>query len=141
MRLQPIIDRLKAQLAFARRVEGAVDLSRAAETQQFSADLYVVNLGERAAPNQRINAHRQKIESTIAVVQWSVYAGDATGGKALMQLEDRRDAVLAALCNWQATSEDDPFAYQGGELVSFAPPGILWSDRFTTSHQLVIPNG
>ncbi|MGQ0622765.1 MAG: phage tail terminator protein [Panacagrimonas sp.] len=141
MRLDPVIARLKAALPWARRIEGAVDLSRASEMQQFSADLYVVDFGERASPNQRINAHRQKVEATLAVVQWSVHAGDATGGKARVQMEDRRHEIIAALCNWQPTSDDDPFAYVGGELVSFAPPGILWSDRFTTSYQLVIPNG
>lgn len=140
MDLQPIIDRLKTKLAWARRIEGAVDLSRAAQMQQFSADLWVVNLGERASPNQRINAHRQKIELTVGVVQWSVHAGDASGGKALAQLEDRRAQVLAALCNWTPSDDEDPIAFQGGEIVIFAPPGVLWSDRFTTSYQLVIPN-
>lgn len=141
MRLQPIIERLKVQLDFARRVAGAADLSRAAETQQFGADLYVVTFGERASSNQRINAHRQKLDCTIAVVQWCVDAGDATGGKAVEKLEERREALFAAICNWSPSAEHDPFIYLGGELVSFNPPGILWSDRFQTSYQLVIPNG
>lgn len=141
MRLEPVIQRLREQLTWARRIESAVDLSRAAETQQFGADLYVVDFGERATRNQRVNSHRQKVEATIAVVQWSTHAGDVTGGKARIQLEERRREVLAALCNWTPTPEDDPFDYLDGALVSFAPPGILWSDRFLTSYQLVIPNG
>lgn len=141
MLLQPVIDRLRERCDWARKIESAVDLSRASDLQQFNADLYVVDFGERAQPNQRINAHRQKVDVTIGVVQWFNHAGDATGGKARMALQQRRETVIAALVNWAPTAQDDPFSFLGGELVSFAPPGILWSDRFQTSYQLVIPNG
>ncbi len=140
MRLEPIIARLQSKLDWARRIETAADLSRASERQQFGADLYVIHMGDRPGPNQRINSHRQKVGVTIAVVQWSVNAGDATGGKAILQLEARRAQLLAALCNWQPNPVDDPLDFAGGEIVTFAPPGVLWSDRFSTSYQLVIPN-
>lgn len=140
MILLPVIERLRARLPWARRIEGAVNLSRAAETQQFAADLYVMDLGERASPNQRVNAHRQKIEVTLAVVQWSVHAGDATGGRARIALQQRRQDVLAVLCNWAPTPADDPLAFVSGELASFASPALLWVDRFTTSYQLEVAN-
>lgn len=140
MRLNAIIQRLEERLSWARKVQGAADLSRASERQQFGADLYVVDLGERAGANQRGNSHRQRVDINIGIFQWSRHVGDATGGKALEQLETRREQLLAALVNWAPSPEDDPFEFVEGRLVRFEPPGVLWSDRFKTTYQLVIPN-
>lgn len=138
MNLAPIISRLQAQLAWASEIRGAADFSAAAARMQFAADLYVIDFGERAQRNARINGHRQKVDVTFAIVHQSRNVNDPAGGDAVADLDSRRTDVIRALAGWAPSLDDDPIDFLGGELVRFVPPAVLWADRFTTSYQLVI---
>lgn len=141
MNLDPVMARLTERLLWAEHVGSAVDFGAAAARLQFADHLYVIDFGERGRSNQRINGHRQQVDVSIAVVHFTQSANDPTGGDAMRLLDQRRRAVIAALAGFQPEPDCEPFDFVSGELIRFMPTGLLWSDRFSTSYQLVITNG
>lgn len=97
---------------------------------------YVVPVNERPAGNSRdvdIGQPLQETVITFGVVIGIKSINDATGDKALVQLEQYRQTLRNSLYGWKPSSEFEPVLLGAGDLVGFVPQGLWWIDRFKTN--------
>jgi hypothetical protein len=129
--LAAIKARLIAQVPDFKRVHGAADFSAALERGQLGADAWLVMLETRAERNQLISGGTsQRVTARFAVLEWVTAANDPSGDAALDLLESKRQKVLDALVGWAPAAGFNPIEYDGGRLIKFVPPGVLWTDEF-----------
>jgi hypothetical protein len=132
MRTSTIVTRLIDQCpAFSGRVLSA--LSGAIPTAFPAA--YVMPMAERAEPNIMLaNAHYQQVSIRFGVEIMVKHAGQAnSGGPAHSDLEDLRDAVIAALIGWVPEVGARAIEYSSGQLVQFEAGLAVWREEFTVS--------
>jgi subtilisin family serine protease len=94
---------------------------------------YVFPVAEKATPSETWPVHEQHVFPRFAVeIMVKQAAQAASGGPAQDALEDVRDAVKAALCGFQPTSDATPVNFASGRLIDFSAGMATWRDEFTT---------
>ncbi|MFM2056043.1 MAG: hypothetical protein RLY71_428 [Pseudomonadota bacterium] len=131
MDLDPIITRLRAQLANVKSVGGAAELGAALDNTPAVPAVYVVPLAERALPPERLGPHQQQIDQTFGTLLVVANRRDATGAASLVDLKALRGQVRAALMGFvPVPAEGEPCAYVGGRLLKWDDGRLWWSDEW-----------
>jgi hypothetical protein len=130
-----IITRLKTHSATAtlfRAVEGLAELAALTGPPVLKPALYVFPLREDPEPNiAAFGEISQKVDVTIGVMIFAQNLGDATGARALADIQVLRAAVKAALHGYSPTGWQ-PLQLGPGELADLAGGVAQWQDSYTS---------
>ncbi|MBX9702384.1 MAG: hypothetical protein K2X74_23300 [Acetobacteraceae bacterium] len=146
-----MIDRLRAACMVPvgplRLVEGAAEWA-ALDAPPPLAKMpaaYVLPLGASPGPNGLVNATRQRVEETVAVVLVTSKLTDARGAAAASTIEDAWQAVRAALVGWTPGSGPgggapdpvwEPTLLGPAALLDFTDGVLAWRETYTSAYQL-----
>ncbi|HEX8485700.1 phage tail terminator protein [Sphingomonas sp.] len=137
-----VTERLEAIPALAGRVHGAAklaDLTERGSAAQVAPAAFVLPLGLRAGtPDAVTGLFRQSLDRLVGVVLLVRNLGDATGEKALVDLDLLIEAVIQALAGWGPDDAFGVFALARGELFSIAAGTITYQLDFSIEDQLRI---
>ncbi len=136
MRLGPIKDQLLAGVPAFSRVSGAAAMAAAMQSGRFDHSAYVFISSINAGENQLANAVMQTVPIEVTVAYWVRNVSDSTGEAAMDDVEDLREAVVAALLGWKPEGQKAPLFYRRGEVISFSFGTVLWADRFVINTYL-----
>lgn len=134
--LDPIVARIKAQVAAFKKVGIAADLAAAARELKQEPAAFVIPVQDRAQRNALENGVSQRVLSRFGVVLAVSNLRDASGERAQTELAPIRDALLAALLGWPPDAERDPCEYGGGRLLRLSDRVLWWQDNFDTAFYL-----
>ena len=134
--------RLETIAALTRRVHGAAklgELSERGSLAQFGTAAFVLPTGLRfRTPDVAAGLFRQSLDRMLGIVLVVKNVGDATGEKAMIELDALIDEVIELLAGW---GPDDAFSVlvpARGELVSIASGVITYQLDFGIEDQLRI---
>lgn len=137
-----IAERLETIPVLARRVHGVAELAKLAERgslAQVGAAAFVIPAGMRGgAADAATGLYRQSLDRLIGVVVAIRNVSDATGEKALIELEPLIENILQLLAGW---APEDAFGVLGlvrGELLTVANGTIQYQLDFAIEDQLRI---
>lgn len=136
MFLQPVRDRLAAEIPEFKRVAGAAELTIALQRGQFTDTAYVAQTEVIAGKNRIATGHSQEETTRFSVAYWVRDVSDADGQAAMDAQEAWRLKVVNALIGWAPTPDHGTVSYRGGKLLAFRNGGLLWADEFTTAYLL-----
>lgn len=138
MNMTPIIDRLVAQVAVLKSVEGAAALADAmADGPRYLPSAFVIEETEKPGENELVQAVHQEVVVTFLVVYVLGNVRDTRGDAASDDLEPLRNPTIAALLGWMPAGAETAIEYGGGELVDLdANKNLWWQDRFKTTYSL-----
>lgn len=125
MKLNLIIDQLRtlcpafAAVAPARaRVAGAADFKMVPETVALEVPCaFVIPLEDSPEPPQALNAVRQQMVESFAVVVALDNTADERGQASATTLHDLRAQLWKALLGWKPEADYDGIRYEGGSLL------------------------
>lgn len=125
MKLNLIIDQLRtlcpafAAVAPARaRVAGAADFKMVPETVALEVPCaFVIPLEDSPEPPQALNAVRQQMVESFAVVVALDNTADERGQASATTLHDLRAELWKALLGWKPEADYDGISYEGGSLL------------------------
>lgn len=138
MDVEPVITRLQEQLTTVRQVGGAADFDVAIQGAVAMPAVFVIPLGELAAPNALVGGLSQRVQLEVGVLLAVTNRRDAAGKAALVDLNSLRLLVRAALLGWvpDATT-GERFVYRSGRLMRMDGDGRLWwIDQFAVNSYL-----
>lgn len=140
--MQAVIDRLETIAPLARRVHGAAELAKLTERGSAATATpaaFVLPLGLRGgAADAATGLFRQSLERLVGVVLMVRNVGDATGAKAMTELDPLIEDVIGALAGWGSDDMFGVFTVARGELVSIAAGTITYQLDFAIEDQLRI---
>lgn len=133
---QKVAERLRVSVGNLGMVGDAADFnSIRRETMKFPA-AFVVPLGDRGGPNGLTgNAVSQRREPRFGVVLAVRNVRATRGASALLDVEQLRADVDAALIGWQPADKYDPVLYASGNLLSMENGELWWQDEYLTAYQ------
>ena len=141
--MKSVIERLETIPTLKQRVHGAAKLSDLTERGSIAANgtaAFVLPLGLRGgAADAATGMYRQSLDRLVGVVLVVRNQGDATGAKAVIELDVLIEAVIQLLAGWGP--EEDVFGVltvARGELVSIDKGTITYQLDFAIEHQLRI---
>ena len=139
MLIETITARLgDGEIPFAGTVEGALeyDAIRAEPSKlQTSPRAFVIPLGrDGGTPQGATSVHSQLITRRAAVILAISAAGDATGKRSSLLLEDLEDRVIDKLTGWQPADFVDPLAFMRQRLLYLGQGTAFSQLDFQTSH-------
>jgi hypothetical protein len=141
--MKAVIDRLGSIPTLARRVYGAAklgDLTKRGTMATVGTGAFVLPLGLRGGTaDAATGLFRQPLERLVGIVLVVTNKGDATGDKAMIELDPLVDAVIELLAGWGP--DEDGFgvlALARGELVSIESGTITYQLDFAIEQQLRI---
>lgn len=126
MKLNLIIDQLRTYCpAFApvspatrARVAGAADFKMVPETVALDVPCaFVIPLEDSPEPPQALNAVRQQMVESFAVVVALDNTADERGQASATTLHDLRAQLWKALLGWKPEADYDGISYEGGSLL------------------------
>jgi hypothetical protein len=119
MKLGPIIVRVRAEVAaFSNRVGGVAELEAAIDNKELAVPhAFVYRLEDLPEESDEIGAGTQAMNETFGVLVAVANTGDARGAAADDQLDDLRDALIAALKGWSPEGAHQELDYRGFETV------------------------
>ncbi len=132
--LDPIVARIKAQVAAFRKVGIAGDLAAAARELKQEPAAFVIPVADAASRNTLENGVSQYTRQRFGVVLAVSNLRDASGEKAQTELAPVRDALFAALVAWAPDANRDPCTYAGGRLLRLTDRVLWWQDNFDTAY-------
>lgn len=124
-----IIPRLRQQVAaLGERVAGVAAYAAAAQQTEFPRPhAFVVPLGEEAGENQTVGGVTQVVRARFGVIVAVSNLSDERGQAGAEQLEDIRDALIAALVGWTPLAQRfDVIAYDGTPEDPQLDRAVLW---------------
>lgn len=139
--MKAVIDRLETIPTLAKRVYGAAklgELTGRGSIATIGTGAFVLPLGLRGgAADAATGLYRQMLDRLVGVVLVVRNQGDATGAKALTELDPLIEAVIQLLAGW---GPDDNFVFTlaRGELVSIESGTITYQLDFAIEDQLRI---
>lgn len=139
--MKSVIDRLETIETLKRRVYGAAKLGELTERGSIAVNgtsAFVLPLGLRGgAVNAASGMYLQSLDRLVGIVLVVKNVGDATGAKALIELDPLIEAVIQLLAGW---GPDDfaVFTLARGELVSIEKGTITYQLDFAIEDQLRI---
>ncbi|HAF00386.1 MAG TPA: hypothetical protein DCG63_03740 [Methylophilaceae bacterium] len=136
MDLNPIIDRLKNNVAIFKLVGGSADIPSAEERLLNHPAAFVLPLNEVASSNQlAFSAISQLVTVNFGVLVAVRNVSDATGLASLTDLEAIRRSVKTQIMGWQPEADFEPITYVSGGLLKLSDDAVLWwMDSFTTAY-------
>lgn len=141
--MQSVKDLVAEIPALAGRVHGAAklaELTKGNSLTQVAPAAFVLPLGlQGGAVSAATGLYVQAVDRLVGVVLVVRNLGDATGEKAVGELDPLVDAVIDAVCGWAPPSAIGVFKLQRGELVSIAGGTITYQLDFALDDQLRIP--
>lgn len=141
--LDVIIQRLKDEVAFLEgRVEGAADFTNLVEQRKISpyaTAAHVIPTGLRGgAADAASGLFRQTFDEAISVLI-SIRSNDATGKRALENLNPNLMAVVEAIAGWAPDDQIGVFRLVNGRVVSMTRGAFIYELNFAIQDQLRIP--
>lgn len=135
MQLSLVIARLNDRTPSFKKGGGAADLDAALKGKLHNLPAwFVMPLTEAAQPSRRTGVHSQYITRAFAVVQVLSNVRDMVGNSALVELDDAKEEVRAALIGWVPDPEvGEPVQFTGGRVLKFEDGRLWWSDEFQVS--------
>jgi hypothetical protein len=131
--LQPIVDRIRAQVPALAQVERGLDLGAVQGATIAPPAAFVLQGTESAIPRTGASDGRlrQRITATIGVVVAVQAYGTGAGAYASTSLETLLASVRGALLNWRPTGADSILEFAGGQTLGVSTDGLaMWLDRF-----------
>lgn len=133
MNLQPIIDRLKADVPDLITVGGAAEMDAAITSgSPRTPAAYVIEESCQATPDSR--AWSLTVESVVSVYLIVRLSGDTRGHQSAVAMHELRQQVVAALHGYTPENNIHEILYRGGALADFQPGTLWWSERFSVQH-------
>lgn len=140
--MQPLIARIETIPTLTQRVYGAAKLGLLTEKGSMATvapAAFVLPLGLRGGTvDAATGLYRQSISRLVGVVLVVRNLGDATGEKAMIELDPLVEAVIALLAGWGPDEAFGVFSLARGELVSIAAGTITYQLDFLIEDQLRI---
>lgn len=141
MIVQPVIDRLKAEVAtFSGRVRGGTDYLAVIQNRSlpdapvFAYVLYG-GIAQNGTPNLGRNSYIHGVNRGVKVAV-VIRTTDPTGAKAVDELEEIVEDVLQALCGWRPGSEAGVFQMTGASVGGVNNGLLILQIDFTIMDQL-----
>lgn len=129
-----VADRISAQAGTLFAFIGLVATFAAmADLPRSSPAAYVIPLSEDVGENQALSGSVQMHSLTFGVLLIARHAGDASGARATLALQELRDAVHAAIVGWRPDGCATYVAFAGGSLEDADAGVVTWLDSFTVS--------
>jgi len=130
----PWITRLKDEATLLKqRVDGAAGLPTV-KTAVRTPAAWVIPSAERAAENQLVGGHSQRVTETVEVITAVRNVKDKRGATAQGEMVPVRRAIKQALVNWSPSADHDPVEFVSGRLLKFGDGVLWWVDRFQTAY-------
>lgn len=138
----PVVERLETIPALASRVFGAAKLGELTERGSIGTvgtAAFVLPLGLRGgAADVATGLFRQPLDRLVGIVLVVRNVGDATGAKAMTELDPLVEAVIQLLAGWGPDDIFGVFTLARGELVSIDKGTITYQLDFAIEDQLRI---
>jgi hypothetical protein len=140
--IDAVIQRLEAKVPdIAGRIQGAAelaDLMRNNRLPRQTPAAHVVPVGLRGgAPSASAGFYVQELSETVGVVL-TLRSHDATGARALTQVDQLIRAVADAIAGWAPGAETGVFRLERGRLASMSAGTLVYQIDFTITDQLRI---
>jgi hypothetical protein len=119
------IDGIVTQLETVEGLNGKVVVGQPATTDSLGngPTCWITDISESAGPNTRVNAPAlQRIDARLGIT---------LAGADLDAVLTMRDAVRAALIDYQPDAPGDPITYRAGRMEFLDPGIVLWRDEYT----------
>jgi hypothetical protein len=140
--MQAVQARLETIPALARRVYGAAKLGELTERGSIATvgtAAFVLPLGLRGGvADAATGLFRQSLDRLVGVVLTVRNVGDATGEKALIELDPLIKSVIDLLAGWGPDEAFGVFTLARGELISISAGTITYQLDFAIEDQLRI---
>lgn len=137
-----VTERLETIPALTKRIYGAAKLAELTERgSQFQAGTaaFVLPLGLRGGAADAVTGlYRQPVERLVGVVLVVRNLGDATGDKAMADLDPLIEDVIGVLAGWGPEAAFGVFTLARGELAGIAAGTITYQLDFAIEDQLRI---
>lgn len=132
---QLVVQRIKTQAGFIKRVSGAAEIAAASDDlKQVPAAFVVPNSERPTGSSVGTSVVSQSNMVRFGVVMAVQNLRDPSGEKAQEDLLTVREAIMNALHGWQPSEDFDPIEFGGGRLLSLTDQVLWWQDDFLTSH-------
>ncbi len=130
MKLNPVIDRLKAAEIGIDQIRGAADFTQAQQHIKTGGNIFVIPLAETGGRNLASQGVRQEITVRIGIF---IGLQDVTGarGKGIEDLDDVIMAGRRALVGWTHPQMVYPWEWSRGQLAGVEQSWLWWREEFT----------
>jgi hypothetical protein len=142
MLVDDIIERLDDVTGLTGRVEGAAELSalvKSGNLPQQTPAAFVLPLGLRGGQWEvSTGIFRQAYEETVSIVLVLESPSDATGAKALPEINDLIWGIVEKIAGWAPAEAVSVFRLVRGALVSMSAGTLIYQLDFALQNQLRI---
>lgn len=134
MQLASIIERIDTQMPTLNQVTAAATVPLAITALTTYPAACVVLPRGTAGKNSPINAIRQRVDDTFAVILAVRNVKDMTGKAAAAEIDALKPLLIAAMLGWVINEDYAPIEYAGHQLIAYQDGLLFWAEHFKSSH-------